>query len=96
MSSDSDVRAGWGVGDEAKLENSAEICRSSVTCDMMAVTHSSSTGVSGSPRSLFTRMRCSEESWIGVSGFLISWATCRAISAHASSRCVRSSSMRWR
>ncbi len=35
-------------------------------------------------------------SWIGVSGFLISWATWRAISAHASSRCVRSSSSRCR
>ena len=38
--------------------------------------------------------QCSADSWIGVSGFLISCATCRAISAQASSRCVRSSCVR--
>ena len=44
----------------------------------------------------WTRRRCSAESWIGVSGFLMSCATWRAISAHASRRCVRSSWLRWR
>ena len=37
------------------------------------------------------RMR-SAESWIGVSGFLISCATWRAISPHARTRCARASS----
>ena len=46
---------------------------------------------SGRPRSACTRRRCSAFSWIGVSGFLMSCATCRAISAHASRRLVRSS-----
>ena len=54
------------------------------------------TGPSGSPRSACTRRRCSALSWIGVSGFLMSCATWRAISAHASSRWVRSSSARCR
>ena len=58
----------------------------------IAFTHSSSTGDSGRPRSMFTRRACSADSWIGVSGFLMSCATCRAMSAQASSRCVRSSS----
>ena len=60
----------------------------------IVVTHSCSTGESGSPRSACTRRRCSAFSWIGVSGFLISWATWRAISAQASRRLVRSSSAR--
>ena len=77
-------------------ENSAEIPRSSFTCDRMAVTHSSRTGDNGRPRSVCTLSRCSADSWMGVRGFLISWATCRAISAQASSRCVRCSSARWR
>ncbi len=57
------------------------------------MTHSSSTGDSGRPRSRLTRCACSADSWIGVSGFLMSCATWRAMSAHASSRCVRSSSL---
>ena len=61
INSASDVGAGCGVGRDAKLENSAEICRSSLTCDRIDVTHSSSTGVSGSPLSLLTRTRCSDD-----------------------------------
>ncbi len=48
------------------------------------------------PRSTCTRRRCSAFSWIGVSGFLMSCATWRAMSAQASRRLVRSSSPRWR
>ena len=59
-------------------------------------TQLSSTGESGSPRSWCTRRRCSAESWMGVSGFLMSCATWRAMSAHASRRFVRSSSPRCR
>ena len=84
------------MGEEAKLENSDAICRSSRTCDRIESTHLSSTGSSGLPRSACTRRRCSADSWIGVSGFLMSCATCRAISAQASRRCVRSSSPRCR
>ena len=39
------------------------------------------------------RRRCWTPSRIGVSGFLISCATCRAISPHASTRCARASSV---
>ena len=37
ISAGSVVGSGRGVGDDAKLENSAEICRSSLTCDRIAV-----------------------------------------------------------
>ena len=43
-----------------------------------------------------TRRRCSAESWIGVSGFLTSCATWRAISAQAARRLLRSRSRRCR
>ena len=69
------VGSGRGVGEEAKLENSAEICRSRRTWVRMALTQSSSTGERGRPRSTLTRRACSADSWIGVSGFLMSWAT---------------------
>ena len=78
--------AGRAVGDEAKLENSDAICRSSLTCVRIVLDALLEHRTSGSPRSACTRRRCSALSWIGVSGFLISCATCRAISAHASSR----------
>jgi hypothetical protein len=43
------------------------------------------------PSSLGASLTCSRsaESWIGVSGFLISWARRRATSLHASTRCAR-------
>ena len=48
---------------------------------------------SASGRSRCTRRRCWMPSRIGVSGFLISCATCRAISPHASTRSARESSV---
>ena len=87
-----------GCGDDAKLENSDAIWRSSRTCPRMLATHSSTRVPSGRPRSTCTRRRCSALSWMGVRGFLMSCATCRAMSAHASRRLVRSSwpRCRWR
>ena len=85
------VGSGRASGDEAKLENSAASWRSSRTWSRTLAMHSSTTGPSGRPRSACTRRRCSALSWMGVSGFLMSWATWRAISAQASRRLVRSS-----
>ena len=56
------VGSGCAVGDEAKFENSVEICRSSLTCARIELTHSSSTGDSGRPESRLIRRACSAES----------------------------------
>ena len=87
-----DRPARLAVGDDAKLENSAEIWRSS-HCPRIA-RRSSRAPAPAAAAFACTRSRCSADNWIGVNGFLISCATCRAISAQASSRCVRSSCVR--
>ena len=53
-----------------------------------------SSGGASSPAGRKTRWRCWTESFIGISGFLISCATWRAISDHASSRSCAASRRR--
>jgi hypothetical protein len=74
-----------GFGIRAKRENSSTIRLMSSTCRTMVSVHWSKICLSlASVMSLpnLRRMR-SAESWIGVSGFLISWAMRRAMWALA-------------
>src|SRR5665213_1888440 len=77
-----------GAGMRAKDENSSTILPISPTCRIMVSVQIAK--VSGSLRISFVylRFKRSAESWIGVSGFLISCAMRRATSAQAALRCA--------
>ena len=79
----------------AKRENSSTSCLSPSTSWMMVEVASSSSCFSSGLRSPASRrLRRWAESWIGVSGFLISWAMRWATSRHAARRWAFRSSVR--
>ena len=79
----------------AKRENSSTSCLSPSTSWMMVAVASSSSRFSSGLRSEASRRRRRwAESWIGVSGFLISCAMRWATSRQAASRWALSSSVR--
>ena len=82
-----------GCGMRAKAENSSTMRRMSSTCRTMVSVHMVKTSVSLEISFRYLRRRRSAESWIGVSGFLISWAMRRATSAQAALRCAETSSV---
>ncbi len=83
---------GFAVGSRAKFENSLTSSLRPSTWLVMVSTHSSrtraSSGEPASRRRKRRRMRWAE-SWMGVSGFLISWAMRRATSRQAAMRWAR-------
>ena len=87
----SDVITGLGI--RAKRENSSTMRLMSSTCRTMVSVHCTNTAGSSTITALYLRRRRSAESWIGVSGFLISWAIRRATSAQAELRCAITSSV---
>ncbi len=82
-----------GLGMRAKRENSSTIRRMSSTCRTIVSVHCSNTALSSVMTLPNLRRMRSAESWIGVSGFLISCAMRRATSAHAEVRCAETSSV---
>ncbi len=88
---------GRAVGNRANVENSSTRVRTVSTAPAMVSAQLWSTckeaASGGVPRSRWRRMR-SAESAIGVSGFLISWATRRATSRQAACFCAFSNSER--
>ena len=81
------------LGMRAKDENSSTMRPISPTCRMIVSVHCSKTCLSVWISLPYLRLSRSAESWIGVSGFLISWAMRRAISAQAELRCAETSSV---
>ena len=77
----------------AKRENSSTMRLISSTWRTMVSVHCSNTAGSSVIDLPYLRRSRSAESWIGVSGFLISWAMRRAMSAQADERCARTSSV---
>ena len=75
----------------ANCENSSTSDLSDSTSATMARAHSSTSRRVGSGASAKCRFRRSADSWIGVSGFLISCASRRATSRHAATFCARTS-----
>ena len=93
-------RSGLRSGRRAKLENSLAMwARLSIWSTSISVVRSNApanfraSGGSSSAGARKMRRRCCTLSFMGISGFLISCATCRAISRHANSR---SCSASWR
>ena len=82
-----------GFGMRAKAENSSTMRPMSDTWRMMVSVHWSNTSRSLVIESPYLRRMRSAESWIGVSGFLISCAMRRATSAQAVLRWALTSSV---
>ncbi len=78
--------AGFGI--RAKAENSSTMRLISSTCRTIVAVHWSNTSLSAVMTFPYLRRIRSAESWIGVSGFLISWAMRRATSPQAELRCA--------
>src|SRR3569833_4689653 len=70
-----------GAGMRAKDENSSTIRPISPTCRTMVSVHCWKTSGSVVISEEYLRLSRSADSWMGVSGFLISWAMRRASSA---------------
>jgi hypothetical protein len=81
------------LGMRAKRENSSTMRRISSTWRTMVSVHCSNTGLSSTMRLPYLRRRRSAESWMGVSGFLISCAMRRATSAQAEVRWAETNSV---
>ena len=82
------------AGSRANCANSSTRFLSASTSSTIAFVHSASTfSKSGAAFRCALRIRWAE-SWIGVSGFLISWASLRATSPHAATFCARMSGVR--
>ena len=81
-------RAITGFGMRAKRENSSTMRLMSSTWRTMVSVHCSKTSRSSMITLPYLRRSRSAESWIGVSGFLISCAMRRAMSAQAEVRCA--------
>ena len=75
----------------ANCANSSTSALSDSTSPTIVVVHSSTSARVGSGAPPKWRRMRSAESWIGVSGFLISCASRRATSRQAATRCVRTS-----
>ena len=73
----------------ANCENSSTSPFSDSTSPMMVDVHSCTRSCSGGATSVSFRRRRSADSWMGVSGFLISCASRRATSRHAATFCAR-------
>ncbi len=82
-----------GLGMRAKRENSSTMRLMSSTWRTMVSVHCSNTSRSSPITLPYLRRRRSADSWIGVSGFLISCAMRRATSAQAEVRCAATSSV---
>ncbi len=82
-----------GFGMRAKRENSSTMRLMSSTWRTIVSVHWSNTSRSSTIILPYLRRSRSAESWIGVSGFLISWAMRRATSAQAEVRCADTSSV---
>ena len=82
-----------GLGIRANRENSSTILLMSSTCRTIVSVHCSNTALSSVITLPNLRRRRSAESWIGVSGFLISCAMRRATSAQADVRCAETRSV---
>ena len=82
-----------GLGMRAKRENSSTMRLMSSTCRTMVSVHCWKTPASSAIILLYLRRSRSADNWIGVSGFLISWAMRRAMSAHAEVRWAKTSSV---
>ena len=77
-----------GFGMRAKRENSSTMRLMSSTWRTIVSVHCSNTALSSVMTLPYLRFSRSAESWIGVSGFLISCAMRRAMSAQAEVRCA--------
>ena len=77
-----------GEGMRAKEENSSTMRPISPTWRTMVSVHCWKISGSVTISAEYLRFSRSAESWIGVSGFLISWAMRRATSAQAAVRCA--------
>jgi hypothetical protein len=82
-----------GTGMRAKDENSSTMRPISPTWRMIVSVHCWNTSGSVVTSLPYLRLRRSAESWIGVSGFLISCAMRRATSAQAAVRCAETRSV---
>ena len=82
-----------GFGMRANFENSSTMRLMSSTWRTIVSVHCSNTARSSVMTLPYLRRSRSAESWIGVSGFLISWAMRRAMSAQAEVRCAATSSV---
>ena len=82
-----------GFGIRAKDENSSTMRLMSSTWRTIVSVHWSNTSRSVVITLPYLRRMRSAESWIGVSGFLISWAMRRATSAQAEVRCAETRSV---
>ena len=82
-----------GVGMRAKDENSSTMRPISPTWRMMVSMHWRKISGSVVTSPIYLRFSRSAESWMGVSGFLISWAMRRATSAQAAVRCAETRSV---
>ena len=78
-----------GAGIRANCENSSTSPFSDSTSPTMVEVHSSTSARVRRRRRAEMRCRRSADSWIGVSGFLISCARRRATSRHAATFCAR-------
>ena len=85
--------SGTALGMRAKEENSSTMRPMSPTWRMMVSVHWSKTCLSVWICAPYLRFRRSAESWMGVSGFLISCAMRRAMSAQAELRCAETRSV---
>ena len=83
----------FGFGMRAKDENSSTMRLMSSTWRTIVAVHWSNTSRSVVMTLPYLRRMRSAESWIGVSGFLISWAMRRATSAQAEVRCAETRSV---
>ena len=83
----------FGFGMRAKEENSSTMRLMSSTWRTIVSVHWSNTSRSAVMTLPYLRRMRSAESWIGVSGFLISWAMRRATSAQAEVRCAETRSV---
>ena len=81
------------LGVRAYSLNALTICFIASTCWMIVCVARSSSSISAPSVFKYLRRSRSAESWIGVSGFLISCASRRATSPHAASRCACSSAV---
>ena len=79
----------FGAGIRANCANSSTSALSDSTSPTIVVVHSSTSSRDAGGADVKWRRIRSAQSWIGVSGFLISCASRRATSRQAATRCVR-------